>query len=80
MYTKAAVALHNYLQTTEFSVYSPPGYVDGEDGSKNIVEGSWREEGTTGLTQVNQVGSNRCIYIYIYIYVLPSTRKGTTWC
>ena len=65
MYTKAAVALHNYPQTTESSVYSPPGFVDGEDGSNNIMEGSWREEGTTGLTQVNQVGSNRYIYIYI---------------
>ena len=59
VYTKAAVALHNYLQTTESSIYCPPGFVDGEDGSRNIVEGTWREEGPTGLTQIHQVGSNR---------------------
>ncbi len=31
-YTKAAIALHNYLRTTESSVYCPPGFTDGEDG------------------------------------------------
>lgn len=39
-YTKAAIELHNYLQSTESSTYCPPGFVDGEDGAKNIVKGS----------------------------------------
>ena len=40
--TKAAIALHNYLRTTESSVYCPPIFVDAEDGTGNIVSGSWR--------------------------------------
>lgn len=60
VYTKAAIALHNYLRTTESSVYCPPGFVDGEDGGGNIVQGNWREEEQpSGLTRVSQVGSNR---------------------
>ena len=43
-YTKATIALHNYLRTTESSVYSPPGFVDGEDGVGNMMEGSWRND------------------------------------
>ena len=34
-YTKAAVALHNFLRTTESSVYCPPGFLDAEDGLGN---------------------------------------------
>ena len=43
-YTKAAIALHNYLRTTESSVYCPPGFTDAEDGVGNIINGSWQEE------------------------------------
>ena len=60
-FTKAAIALHNYLQTTESSVYCPTGFVDGEDGSKNVVEGTWRCEESHGLTKVSSVSSNRYV-------------------
>ncbi|KAL5516896.1 hypothetical protein EMCRGX_G002335 [Ephydatia muelleri] len=60
VFAKAAIALHNYLRTTESSQYIPPGFVDGEDGAGNIVEGSWREEEEpTGLIPLSHVGSNR---------------------
>ena len=60
VFAKAAIALHNYLQTTESSLYFPPGFIDGEDGAGNIVEGSWREEeGPTGLIPLSHIGSNR---------------------
>ncbi len=36
-FTKAAIALHNYLRTFESFVYCPPGFVDGEDGGGNII-------------------------------------------
>ena len=61
VYTKATIALHNYPQTTESSVYCPPGFVDGEDGSKNVVEGSWRGEDSSGFTPISQVSSNRYV-------------------
>ena len=65
IYTKAAIALHNYLRTTESSVYCPPGFIDSEDGIGNIVSGSWREEGpSAGLESLSQVGSNRLVTTY----------------
>ena len=36
--TKAAIALHNFLQTTESAVYCLPGYTDAEDGAGNVVD------------------------------------------
>ena len=33
LYMKVAIALHNYLRTDEVSMYCPPGFMDGEDGS-----------------------------------------------
>lgn len=63
IYTKAAIALHNFLRTTESSIYCPPGFIDSEDGMGNIVAGSWRDEvQTTGLDPVPRVGSNRFVY------------------
>lgn len=60
LFTKAAIALHNYLRTEESGIYCPPGFVDGEDGSGNIISGSWRdEEPSTGLQPVGAVGGNR---------------------
>ena len=41
LYTKATIALHNYLRTTESSVYCPPGFIDGEDGSGDFFAGGW---------------------------------------
>ena len=61
IYTQAAIALHNFLGTTESSVYCPPGFTDGEDGEGNIIEGGWRsdEERNTGLEPVSRTSSNR---------------------
>ena len=63
LYVQAAVALHNYLRTTESSVYCPPGYTDGEDGSGNEIDGRWRQEEDTtlGMQQIGQTGSNRFV-------------------
>ena len=44
MFTKATIALHNDLRTTESNVYCPPGFIDGEDGSGNYIPGGWRAE------------------------------------
>ena len=60
VYTQAAIALHNYLRTTESSVYCPPGFVDGEDGTGNVIEGSWRDDDETYcLEPLSHIGSNR---------------------
>ena len=61
VYTQTAVALHNYLRSTECSLYCPPGYVDGEDDGGNILHGEWRrdEDAYTGLQSVSQTSSNR---------------------
>jgi hypothetical protein len=60
IFTKAAIALHNYLRTTESTVYCPPGFGDAEDGTGNVIEGTWRHEagGSEGLKRVGSVGSN----------------------
>jgi hypothetical protein len=59
-YTQATIALHNFLRTTESSVYCPPGFTDGEDGGGNVLEGTWRNElhGDQGLTRLCQIGGN----------------------
>lgn len=49
--TKAAVALHNFVQREEEDIspeerkYCPTGYVDFEDNDGNIILGAWRKEG-----------------------------------
>ena len=59
-FTKAAIALHNYLRTHESSVYCPPGFVDGEDGDGNVVNGTWRDgEQASGISAISLTGSNR---------------------
>ena len=60
IFSKAAIALHNYLRTNESSVYCPPGFIDGEDGAGNTINGSWRsdEELCHGLESLHQSGSN----------------------
>ena len=64
-YTKAAIALHNYLRTKASSVYCPPGLTDGEDGERNVIEGAWRtdEEQSTGMGHVACTSSNRYVII-----------------
>ena len=59
-FCKAAVALHNFLRTTE-ATYCPPGFVDGEDGTGNVIDGTWRADNDTctGMEPVRRVGSNR---------------------
>ena len=60
IYTKAAIALHNFLRTTESSVYCPPGFTDGEDGEGNVIKGAWRadSEHSTGMEPVPRTSSN----------------------
>ena len=60
IFTKAAIALHNYLRMTDSSVYCPPGYIDAEDGAGNILHGEWRREVNedSGLSRLGQVGGN----------------------
>lgn len=60
-FTKAAIALHNYLRTEESSVYCPPGFVDGEDGAGNVIDGNWRrdDEPVTDFEYLGPVGGNR---------------------
>ena len=69
--TKASIALHNFLQTTESSMYCPPGFIDGEDSAGNVIKGSWRaEHDSTGLQPLGSVGGNRlstCTYSYSLI-------------
>ena len=61
-FTKATIALHIYLRTEESSVYCPAGFVDGEDGSGNLINGTWRdEEPVTGLTPLGSVSGNRWV-------------------
>lgn len=62
-FAKAAIVLHNYLRTHESTVYCPARFVDGEDGSGNVVQGLWRQESdqASGITPVSQIGSNRLI-------------------
>jgi len=71
MYTKAAIALHNYLRTTESSVYCPPGFTDGEDGEGNVIEGTWRtdDEESTGMNPVASTSSNRYDDFMFYLFV-----------
>ena len=72
-FTKAAIALHNYLRTEESSVYCPAGFVDGEDGSGNVINGSWREEDpSSGLTPLRSVGGNRQVYLHVNAHQITS--------
>ena len=60
IFVKATIALHNFLRTEESAVYCPPGFVDGGDGSGNLIPGAWRDgEGTSALVRAGTVASNR---------------------
>ena len=60
LFTKATIALHNYLRSTESTVYCPAGFTDAEDGAGNVLPGSWRSEksGRSGLEPLGQAGGN----------------------
>ena len=61
-YTKAEIALHNFLRCTEPGIYSPSGSVDGEGGEGNIIRGSWRQDDEPlGIQPVGMTSSNRLI-------------------
>ena len=73
-YTKAAITLHNYLRSPESSVYCPPGFTDGEDGERNVIEGAWRTDGeqSTGMGHVACTCSNRYVIISMKCtFILP---------
>ena len=42
-------------------MYCPTGFVDGEDGGKNVVQGSWRSEESPAFNNVLRVSSNRYV-------------------
>ena len=66
-YTKAVLALHNYLQVEESSVYCPSEFADKQDSHDNIVHGAWRSEGSvTGLTLLGNGESyaNQSYYLF----------------
>lgn len=64
MYTKAAIALHNFLRTADCSAYCPPGFLDGEDGGGHVIAGEWRREDNecAGLGSLGHTASNRYSY------------------
>ena len=60
IYSKAAIALHNYLRANKSSVYCPPGFIDGEHDGGNLIEGGWRsEEPGGGMVPLGSTGSNK---------------------
>ena len=62
LFTKAAIALHNYLRSEDAATYCPTGFVDGEDGSGIVIGGAWRDEQPpTGMQPIHSVGGNRCV-------------------
>ena len=60
LYSKAAIALHNYLWTRESSIYCPADFVDGEDGVGNVIMDEWRadEDACTGMQTLPSTSSN----------------------
>ena len=73
-YTKAAIALHNFLRTEESSTYCPPGFVDAEDGTGNAISGSWRhsdQDPSTGLTSISHLVTGWC-YSFKFIFDITS--------
>ena len=71
VYSQAAIALHNYLRTTESTVYCPAGFIDGEDGAGNAISGRWRadEEQCRGIQPLGQGGSNMLVLITLNQFV-----------
>ena len=50
----------------ESSAYCPAGFVNGEDGCRNVMNGSWREEyPSTLLTPLRSISGNRQVYLHV---------------
>ena len=60
-------------------MYCPPGFMDGEDGSGNHIDGGWRqdEESNSGMQSISPTGSNRCIVYYHYSIIHGRFYAGT---
>ena len=58
---KACICLHNYLKQTDNAGCVPAGFIDSEDSTGNIVDGSWRSvvqnEGSA-FQPIDRMGSN----------------------
>ena len=55
---KVTIVLLNYLRTEESSLYCPAGFIDGEDGSGNIITHAWRDDSqATGLVHLVGTGA-----------------------
>ena len=39
VFAKVVIGLRNHLQTTESSIYHPPGFVDGGDVTGHVLQG-----------------------------------------
>lgn len=52
--------------TLQSNVYCPLGFIDGEDGEGNVMEGVWcrDDEQCTGMEPVARTSSNRYNYNY----------------
>ena len=61
---QSCCCLVNFLLTTEVKC-CPPGFVDGEDRTGNVIDGTWRADGDTctGMESVGQTGSNRQVRV-----------------
>ena len=59
---KACVCIHNYLMQTENAGYAPTGCIDSEDGTGDLIPGSWRSEVANderpALRSLARAGSN----------------------
>ena len=80
VYSQAAIALHNYLRTTESTVYCLTRFIDGEDGVGNAIIGRWRadEEQCRGLQPLGQGGSNMLVLINLnqFVYCISNYYKN----
>ena len=86
-FSKAAIMLHNYLRTHVSSIYCPPGFVDGEDSSGNVVVRTWREEEpATGIKRTSSTGSNRLdgidheVDIHIQLLLMKAFKICSRYC
>ena len=52
-----------FLQAVESSMYCPPGLVDSENGTGNVLDGRWRVdiEDISGMLAISHTGSNRYV-------------------
>jgi hypothetical protein len=60
-FTKATIALHNFLRVRESSTYCPAGFSDGEDADRNVMRGGWRDEvesSNGGMVGIGRSSSN----------------------